>query len=419
MGRGKTTAAINYINAHKRETRFLYVTPFLTEVARIRQKCGIEEPSGEEDHTKLSELRGYLYAGKSVSLTHSLYLSMDDEMLDVVKDRRYTLIIDETISTVDKPEITAKDRKILDDLTVTDENGVISWIDEDYSGKFDEYKKLADHASLYRVDTTMINTVNVKLFSSFDQVFIMTYLFRGSIMEAYFRCFNLPYEIWGVGLDSGITDSGIIVGSTVTFVPGNDDPPAVDYRKLITIVDNQQMNEVGDYYTALSMNWYANRPYHSPDICKLRRGMQNFFKNITHSKKCNRLWTCFKDHHKKLIPDDGSYAANFLQIASRATNKYVGCSNLAYMVNRFYDPNLMKFLASKGCMPDHEQCAISDMLQWIWRSAVRDDKPINLYIPSKRMRDLLTRWMDMAADGVDIMPSTDDSTFNDSITDKE
>jgi hypothetical protein len=34
------------------------------------------------------------------------------------------------------------------------------------------------------------------------------------------------------------------------------------------------------------------------------------------------------------------------------------------------------------------------MLQWIFRSAVRDEKEIWLYIPSKRMRDLLVEWMD-------------------------
>ena len=33
------------------------------------------------------------------------------------------------------------------------------------------------------------------------------------------------------------------------------------------------------------------------------------------------------------------------------------------------------------------------MLQWIWRSAIRDGKPINAYIPSKRMRELLINWM--------------------------
>lgn len=37
--------------------------------------------------------------------------------------------------------------------------------------------------------------------------------------------------------------------------------------------------------------------------------------------------------------------------------------------------------------------ALSEMVQWIWRSAIREGNPINIYVPSARMRDLLTRWM--------------------------
>ena len=35
----------------------------------------------------------------------------------------------------------------------------------------------------------------------------------------------------------------------------------------------------------------------------------------------------------------------------------------------------------------------------IWRSAIRDGKPINLYIPSKRMRELLINWINNTYQG--------------------
>lgn len=34
------------------------------------------------------------------------------------------------------------------------------------------------------------------------------------------------------------------------------------------------------------------------------------------------------------------------------------------------------------------------MIQWIWRSAIRNGEEISLYLPSKRMRDLLTEWIE-------------------------
>jgi hypothetical protein len=33
------------------------------------------------------------------------------------------------------------------------------------------------------------------------------------------------------------------------------------------------------------------------------------------------------------------------------------------------------------------------MLQWIWRSAIRNGKPVELYLPSRRMREILEAWI--------------------------
>ena len=69
------------------------------------------------------------------------------------------------------------------------------------------------------------------------------------------------------------------------------------------------------------------------------------------------------------------------------------------MVNRFADPNVMKFFASRGIEIDQDAFALSEMLQWIWRSAIRDDRPINLYVPSSRMRELLIDWIENTKQG--------------------
>lgn len=159
------------------------------------------------------------------------------------------------------------------------------------------------------------------------------------------------------------------------------------------------MNDVGNPYHALAKSWYERHPYHDPEMIQLRKNMQNFFKNITKSRSDNRIWTCFKDHSQKLVPDNGSYSQNFLQMMARATNDYSSCTNLAYMVNRFEDPNLVRFLTDRGCGINQDQTALSDLIQWVWRGAIRNGKEINLYIPSRRMRNLLTDWLNRTAEG--------------------
>lgn len=43
---------------------------------------------------------------------------------------------------------------------------------------------------------------------------------------------------------------------------------------------------------------------------------------------------------------------------------------------------------------DEDLFSLSAFLKWIWRSQIRDGQPIDIYIPSKRMRMLLKVWMD-------------------------
>ena len=38
-GSGKTSAIINMINEDKSDMKYIYITPFLTEVKRIKDKC--------------------------------------------------------------------------------------------------------------------------------------------------------------------------------------------------------------------------------------------------------------------------------------------------------------------------------------------------------------------------------------------
>lgn len=57
------------------------------------------------------------------------------------------------------------------------------------------------------------------------------------------------------------------------------------------------------------------------------------------------------------------------------------------------NPFLKQFFVSKGIHSDDTEYALSEMLQFLFRSAVRDGKRVDIYIPSKRMRDILEDWL--------------------------
>ena len=73
--------------------------------------------------------------------------------------------------------------------------------------------------------------------------------------------------------------------------------------------------------------------------------------------------------------------------------KVVDSIYLAYLVDVCPDPTIATWFRKHGAPLDKEQYALSQLIQWIWRSAIRDRNPIWLYIPSKRMRDMLTKWL--------------------------
>ena len=70
------------------------------------------------------------------------------------------------------------------------------------------------------------------------------------------------------------------------------------------------------------------------------------------------------------------------------------------MVNIHYKPAL-KDLINKTHKDEEdvsvkfkeELYAINEMIQFIWRSAIRNEEQINLFLPSERMRKLLNKWL--------------------------
>ena len=73
---------------------------------------------------------------------------------------------------------------------------------------------------------------------------------------------------------------------------------------------------------------------------------------------------------------------------------------LAYLCNMYVNPYVDRYFKNKNTKDgtnigiDRDYYALATMLQWVWRSCIRDDKPIEIYIPSTRIRTLFMKWLD-------------------------
>jgi hypothetical protein len=54
---------------------------------------------------------------------------------------------------------------------------------------------------------------------------------------------------------------------------------------------------------------------------------------------------------------------------------------------------LKDFFAQKNIPVNVDAFSLSCLIQWIWRSRIRNNESIKLYLPSTRMRNLLENWL--------------------------
>jgi hypothetical protein len=81
-------------------------------------------------------------------------------------------------------------------------------------------------------------------------------------------------------------------------------------------------------------------------------------------------------------------------VNSRSTNDFREKETMAYLANRYLNPILIRYFIDGGIPIKQEEWALGELLQWLWRGCIRDEKPMNVYIPNSRMRGLLMNWLD-------------------------
>lgn len=390
MGSGKTSSAINYINESDKDTKILFITPYLDEIARIKESCpfkNFKEP--KTMGTKLEGIKYLISRGENIVSTHALFQRFDNELIDMCRAKNYTLFMDEVTDVIEKYEISKEDFKILVDnfVEIDKESGLINWKnpDDEYSGKFSEEKRLCELNCLaYYNGSIMMWLFPIEVFNAFRKIFILTYMFDSQIQRYYYDYYKLPYEyIYVSGSDI----------SNYHFTENEEEKQIVgyDFKKIIHILDDDKLNLVGDREYDLSKSWYV-RNKNNAAMKQLKKNIENFFRNKRKSKTSENLWTTFKDFKKEL--SGKGYGRAFVPLNMRASNKYRERTSVVYPVNRYINTGVKNFFIKHDVTVDEDGFAISEMLQFIWRSAIRDGNDIWIYIPSIRMRSLLKAWID-------------------------
>ncbi len=288
--------------------------------------------------------------------------------------------------------ITNSDLKVLIDgghLRKDDVTSKLSWRSDEgshYHGKFNDVVRLCSNNKLVlHGDDIVLEQFPSEFLDVFTDVYVLTYLFEGSPMSAYLTKHGHAYEML------------TLVDHELRPWADHCDESSIksELRSLITVYEGP-MNKVGTKVGKshpLSVSWYQTQIRgRTSALPTLKGSTQNYFRKIAGTASKHNAWTTFCDYQGKLKGE--RYTKGFIPFNCRATNQYVDKRSLAYLCNVFPNPVIRQYLGGQGIGFNPDLYAISEMVQWIWRSQIRRRDPIHLFIPSERMRDLLCRWLE-------------------------
>ena len=399
MGSGKTTKIIEELRqVDPKKKRYVMITPYLLEVERITKavpELAFVTPS-DNDGSKLSSFHKLLDDGKNIVATHALFKRWSDFTLEKLNAHNYELIIDETVECTREygssdGEMTSGDVMMLVDsgqLVVGDDQK-LTWNTKRQPGVNSVYSLLkqdCDASRLYYMasgddkDGVMFWEFPIELLSAFESVTILTYLFGGSLMSAYLE-------------GHGVIPKRLTIDKEHNLVPWSEELQAAavaPIASLINVVDDEKLNDIGERKTAFSSTWFSTQ--NSSTLKTVSKMTYNVLQNRFKANKDTVMWSCVKAREEVLRPK--GYKSGYIACNARATNEFRSRYHLAYLRNIYMTPMLFRFYKSmRGVEPSHDDYALAELLQWIFRSAIRDSKPIDLYLPSSRMRRLLRGWV--------------------------
>lgn len=405
MGSGKSQWAIRDIE--KSVNPIMYVTPYLDEVERFTSSISkMVSPFNQEVNgdTKSASLKRLIEKGYNIATTHSLFSLMSDDVLKLIGEKSYDLILDEVIDAYQTYPMTNQDYLLLkekeyiyiDKITsriYSNDDETCKYIKKDTynTGVFYDFFQCVENNMIYEHNNTPIVEYPTKMFRIFNHVTVLTYMFQGSTLKAYFDINKIKYDIKTIPNKNSINENIFdMMAYEMGILTDNLKFTGKEFKHKVEIINKDKLNYLDtDKTSVLSSSWYKKHGrYQSKEIGSKCR---SFFRSVCKAKSEECLYTVFKEQLTNLsVPN---YSSAFVVMNIRATNKYAKRKYGAYLVNRYIHPIVKGFILSKEADIDENAYALSEMLQWLWRLRIRNGESIKVYIPSKRMRVLLDNWL--------------------------
>lgn len=426
MGAGKTTALFSKLNKEYQKQdnkRYICIVLYIAEQNRFKESLKETLPKIPKDGKKIDDIVKLIGKGENIITTHALFDRFDDNVIDSIKNSEYTydLFIDEQPTVLkgsiggttrlananneDLNKLNGYDLKMLIDngiLTKADKGKYI-WNNNNiynkyYKGIFFPLKQQLTKYDMYvytdKLDSadnkpahTFILMIKINAFTCFNQVWVLSYLIKGSLLENYFNF-------------HGITDFNYYHVENNSFIQG--------YKKSYPNIDRIKL-EPAEYCFNTKLSHSKYDTFKNEDYKNLLSRFYNAIKRIqerdTLALKQNYYFTFYqksKEHFvnalaankksiKIAINDDTLLPCNI-----KGTNAHQNKQVVGYLIDRHINPTYENFFNNHGITIDKELYSLSELIQFIWRSNIRDEsstKPVYVYLAGEYMYNLFTKFI--------------------------
>ena len=214
MGAGKSTAMFRMMGEGfaAEGKRYMYISLFIAEVGgidggvttlgrvhEVLPEMDFKMPKSIHNKGKVGGLKPLLKEGHNIATTHATFQRFDVETIQLLIDGKYTLIIDEAVECITEYEDYNKGNFsiLLESGRVILEEDKFIWVGDkvDKGCAFYDVMQLCNTESLYKYKEEIIMwEYPPNLLRLLDDVYVVTYLFEGSIMWAWMKKNNIEFK---------------------------------------------------------------------------------------------------------------------------------------------------------------------------------------------------------------------------------
>jgi hypothetical protein len=439
-GSGKTTAITQYLKNQK-INHVLFVSPFKSEVEEELPKRKLKglnyaHPTSGQGG-KVTQLNKLIRFGDDstgnrlhrITCTHSAFTRLSSEIFDQLGN--YTIIIDETLDVITQLDELRQysDRMLLNSGIVNPDNKLYqfndkSWFDAVHSSDIevfnetgDGYKdtmfrlcQMASMNQLYRYsEGNWFRMLPIALITKAKRVIVMTHGFENSFMHCWLKLHGVEHSY----IDN--TKLGLV--SEVNLKRNlSKNLQFIDIPRTI-----QALSEGRRGYESLSVaHWKALKK--AGKISDIAKSLNNLVKEKMDAQKTNVFWTCPKsfradietnayrlkgkitleapleiadtesDDISELDNQKGTEHSSWLPCNIKARNDFRHITNCLYAFSLNPPPAILNILEATSGLKKAEIEAtfkLNNLLQFIFRGSIRENKPMKLCIVPQTTRALL------------------------------